>query len=61
MLNEFRAQAADESKKYALVDSLEVANNRITKLENSIARAYGGLMVVSFIGVANFVKIWTGG
>lgn len=55
LLNEFRAQAADESRKYA---QREVVEPAIGKLETQVARLYGGLGVVAFIGVANLVKLF---
>ena len=51
LLNEFRAQAADEAKKYALRDTVET-------LSTQISRLYGGILVVGAIGVANLVKLW---
>ena len=55
LLNEFRAQAADESRKYAQRDVVEP---RIEKLEAALSRAYGGLFVVAFVGIANLIKVW---
>ncbi len=57
LLNEFRAQSADEGRKYALRDSVE---DRLSKLETNIARLYGGLAVVAFVGIANLIRIWSG-
>ncbi len=57
LLNEFRAQAGDEARKYA---QKEVVEPRIGALETAIQRAYGGLIVLGAIGVANLVKVWTG-
>ncbi len=57
LLNEFRAQAADEGRKYALRESVE---DRLSKLETNIARLYGGLAVVAFVGIANIIRIWSG-
>ena len=51
LLNEFRAQAADESKKYALRETVD-------NLSSQIARLYGGLVVVGVIGIANLVKLF---
>jgi hypothetical protein len=51
LLNEFRGQAADESKKYAL-------KNTVERLDTQVARLYGGLAVVAIIGIANLVKLW---
>ena len=62
LLNEFRAQAADESKKYATTASLqefrESFEARVFKIENQMSRLYGGILVVGAIGVANIVKLW---
>ena len=55
LLNEFRGQAADESAKYA---QRAVVEPRLSKLEDAISRAYGGLIVVAFVGIANLVKLW---
>jgi len=55
LLNEFRAQAADEAQKYAQRDVVEP---RIDKLEAALSRAYGGLFVVAFVGIANLIKVW---
>ena len=51
LLNEFRAQAADESKKYALRETVDT-------LATQISRLYGGLAVVGLIGIANLVKLF---
>jgi len=55
LLNEFRAQAADESKKYAI---RETTDARLHSLDMHISRIYGGMLVIGFIGVANLVKLW---
>lgn len=51
LLNEFRGQAADESKKYALKETVEA-------IEKQLSRFYGGMIVIGVIGVANLVKLW---
>jgi len=38
----------------------EALKDRVSLLATFQARIGGGLMVVAFIGVANFVKLWTG-
>ena len=62
LLNEFRAQQADESRKYALREALEAAvkerDQRLARIEAQISRLYGGLAVLAFIGVANLVRLW---
>jgi hypothetical protein len=64
LLNEFRAQAADEARKYALRETVEQTfrerDSRLGKTETQIARLYGGLAVVAFVGLANVIKLWTG-
>lgn len=57
LLNEFRAQAADESSKYAL---RELVDERLAKIDRSINIAQGGVLVVAFVGLANLIRIWTG-
>ena len=57
LLNEFRAQSADEARKYA---QREVVEPRLNKAETQIARLYGGLAVVAFVGIANLVKVFIG-
>jgi vacuolar-type H+-ATPase subunit H len=51
LLNEFRAQAADESKKYALRETMDGISTQVSRL-------YGGLVVVGIVGVANLVKLF---
>ena len=51
LLNEFRAQQADESKKYALRENVETLTSQVSKI-------WGGLIVVALVGVANLVKIF---
>jgi DNA anti-recombination protein RmuC len=62
LLNEFRAQAADESRKYALRESVEQTNKnsdeRFKKLERLLNMAFGGLFMVSLIGVGNIVAMF---
>ena len=53
LLNEFRAQSSDESKKYALRETVE-------SLASQVSKIWGGLVVVAMIGVANLVKIFFG-
>ena len=57
LLNEFRAQSKDESARFAQRDVVEP---RVDKLEAQVARLYGGLVVVAFVGVANLVKLFLG-
>jgi ferric-dicitrate binding protein FerR (iron transport regulator) len=38
----------------------EAIEGRITRLESWQARLSGGLLVIAAVGLANFVKLWTG-
>ncbi len=51
LLNEFRAQQADESKKYALRETVDSLTAQVSKI-------WGGLIVVAMLGVANLVKLF---
>lgn len=53
LLNEFRQQSLDESKKYALKET-------VTILETQHARLYGGMLVIGAIGIANLVRMFYG-
>lgn len=58
LLNEFRAQTEDESKKYATVTSLGGLREMVDMNTTQVARLYGGLAVVGLVGVANLVKLF---
>ena len=51
LLNEFRAQSADESKRYALRETVDSLNKQVSTI-------WGGLVVTALIGVANLVKLF---
>ncbi len=51
LLNEFRGQYTDDAKKYAMRETVE-------SLQTQIAMIWGGLAVLSFIGIANLVKLF---
>ncbi len=57
LLNEFRSQSKDEQSRFALREETE---RRMLYVESGIARLYGGLFVVSLIGVANLVRVFLG-
>ncbi len=57
LLNEFRSQSKDEQSRFSLRETVEP---RITNVETSIARLYGGLFMVSLIGIANLVRLFFG-
>lgn len=62
LLNEFRAQAADEQKRFLPIDVYTEKHTALQEkvgiVEKSMSRLYGGIIVVGAIGVANLVKIW---
>lgn len=73
LLNEFRAQASDEQKRFlpvnvynekhlALQDKVaSIEKNfleRVLVMEKSLSRLYGGILVVGGIGIINLVKLW---
>lgn len=62
LLNEFRAQAAEESRKFlpnnVYMEKHKALTDRVDKVEGMIAKMIGGIAVVACIGVANLVKLW---
>jgi len=62
LLNEFRAQQADEAKKYVTKDSYNAAHealsDSVNRLDTQIAKLYGGLVVVAMIGITNLVRLF---
>jgi hypothetical protein len=51
LLNEFRAQQQDESKKYATREVVDSLSSQVSKI-------CGGLVVVALVGIANLVKLF---
>ena len=49
LLNEFREQAADESRKFALKSETD---GRLNRIERSLNIAYGAVVVIALLGVA---------
>ena len=60
LLNEFRGQASDESKKYVLKETVDGLEKLIDAIGSRISMLYGGVIVVGVIGVANLVKLFFG-
>ncbi len=58
LLNEFRAQSADESAKYVTHDHLDALKDRLSTLEGSINKAHGAILLLALLGVANLVKLF---
>ena len=49
LLNEFRAQAADEGSKYATKESIDPLISRLGKTESSIAKLAGALFLATLL------------
>jgi hypothetical protein len=62
LLNEFRAQATDEGRKYLqrveYQQSHDTVVNDLGSLNKQVARLYGGLAVIAILGVTNFVRLF---
>jgi hypothetical protein len=58
LLNEFRGQAEDQSRKYITTEMHDVLQKEVNANSTQIARLYGGLMVVAMVGIANLVKLF---
>lgn len=62
LLNEFRAQSAEESKRYVTLNVYNekhaALSDRVDAVERQMSRMYGGVIAVGAIGIANLVKLW---
>ena len=62
LLNEFRGQAAEESRRF--LPRLEYEQNHqslretVDSLGTQVARLYGGLAVVAILGITNLVRLF---
>ncbi len=54
------AQAATFATRESLEDSKLTTDKRLSRIERFQAQLVGGMILLSVIGVANLVKIWTG-
>jgi len=63
-VNEFRGQLADQATRFTLREvsdkQYESVDRRLKRSEDLQAKALGAIGVVALVGVANFVKFWTG-
>ncbi len=60
LIEQMRAQAEHFASRDALDDAKEASNRRLEKVERFQAALVGGMIIVSAIGVANLVKVFTG-
>jgi ribosome-associated translation inhibitor RaiA len=60
LIEQMRAQASLFATRESVDDFKESIDRRLGKIERFQAMLTGGLILVSSIGVANLVKVWTG-
>jgi hypothetical protein len=62
--NELISQMEKKDATYLTVQTQKLRNDfvdsRFSRIENFQAKITGGLMMIAIVGVANFVKLWTG-
>ena len=54
------ARARAEAVALALEEARKATDERFSKIERFQATLTGGLILFSFVGIANLVKVWTG-
>jgi hypothetical protein len=59
LIEQMRQQAAQFSTRESLEDFKEANNLRLSKIERFQAMLVGGILLLSAIGVANLVKVWS--
>jgi hypothetical protein len=60
LIEQMRVQAAHFSTREALEDFKDATDKRLGRIERFQAMLVGGMLILSFIGAANLVKVWTG-
>jgi hypothetical protein len=60
LIEQMRQQASTFATREALDDYREANDRRTGRVERFQAMLLGGIALVSFVGVANLVKVWTG-
>ena len=60
LIEQMRQQATHYSTREAVEDFKEGTDKRLGRIERFQASLIGGFFLVSFIGVANLVKVWSG-
>jgi hypothetical protein len=59
LIEQMRQQAAQFATRESLDDFKEANNTRLSKIERFQAMLVGGILLLSAIGVANLVKVWS--
>lgn len=60
LIEQMRQQAQQFSSRESLDDFKDVAEKRWSRIERFQASLMGAILLVSLIGIANLVKVWTG-
>ena len=60
LIEQMRQQAAQFATRESFEDFKEANDKRLGRIERFQAALTGGMILVSFIGIANLVKVWTG-
>jgi TolA-binding protein len=60
LIEQMRNQANTFSKQESYEEFKDANDKRISRLERVQSMMIGGLLLLSFLGVANLVKIWSG-
>lgn len=60
LIEQMRAQATQFATREAVEDFKDTNDKRLSRIERFQAMLTGGMILISFIGIANLVKVWTG-
>ena len=60
LIEQMRRQAEHFAPRESMEDHKEVSDKRFGRIERFQASLMGGLFLLSLIGIANIVKVWTG-
>jgi len=60
LIEQMRQQATQFATRESFEDFKEANDKRLGRIERFQAALTGGMILVSFIGIANLVKVWTG-
>ena len=60
LIEQMRQQAAQFATRESFEDFKDSNDKRLGRIERFQAALTGGMILVSFIGIANLVKVWTG-
>lgn len=60
LIEQMRQQAAEFATRESIDDYKEAVDRRLGRIERFQAMLTGGMILISSIGIANLVKVWTG-